>query len=286
MKKFKISILFLLVSNFAFSQGQYRTTVRPTQNLIVMIADGTSTSVVSAARLFKIYNNLGNNLHIDPHICGTIKTFNSNSPIPCSAPAASAFFTGIPSRAGNISIYPLADPENDILFQFDPARAFQPLATILEAARIDQQKAVGIVVTCDFTHATPAALAAHNHSRARRAEIASQMAHQNLDVLFGGGTRDVSESMKEHFARNNITFIQNNIDAFRRFESGKVWALWNEIALPNELDRNPEKIPSLKEMTQKAIELLSQNENGFFLMVEGSQIDWLAHANDAGGMIT
>jgi len=285
MKKFKISILFLLVSIFAFSQGQYRTPVRPTQNLIVMVADGTSLPVLSAARWFKIYNNLGNNLHIDPFICGTVKTFNSNSPIPCSAPAASAFFTGVPARAGNISIYPLADPENDILFQFDPARAYQPLATILEAARIDQQKAVGLVVTCDFTHATPAAAAAHHYSRGARRDIARQMAHQNLDVMFGSGIRDVSQDMKNHFARKNITYIANDIDAFRRFESGKVWALWNEIALPYELDRNPETIPSLREMTEKAIELLSQNENGFFLMVEGSQIDWLAHANDAGGII-
>lgn len=285
MKKLNISILLLFVSIFAFSQGQYRTSVRPTQNLIVMIPDGASLSVTSAARWFKIYNNLGTNLNIDPYICGTVKTFGSNAPIPDSAPAAAAFFTGVPARAGNLSIYPLADPENDILFQFDPNRAFQPLATILEAARIDQQKAVGLVVTCDFTHATPAAAAAHHHSRGSRRDIAHQMAHQNLDVLFGGGTRDVSENMREHFARKNITLIENDIDAFRRFESGKVWALWNEIALPYELDRDPNRFPSLREMTEKAIELLSQNENGFFLMVEGSQIDWLAHANDAGGII-
>jgi len=62
--------------------------------------------------------------------------------------------------------------------------------------------------------------------------------------------------------------------------------LFGRMDLPYDLDRDPEKTPSLEEMTRKALERLSKNKNGFFLMVEGSKVDWAAHANDAVGTIT
>ena len=65
----------------------------------------------------------------------------------------------------------------------------------------------------------------------------------------------------------------------------KVWALFGERALPYNIDRNPDVVPSLAEMTNKALEILSKKENGFFLMVEGSLVDWAAHANDAATII-
>ena len=285
MRKLNSAILFLFVSVLVSAQGNtYRNVVRPTQNVILMIPDGTSLSVISAARWYKIHNNLGRNLNIDPFISGTVQHFNSNSPIPCSAPAGGAFMTGVAAQAHNVSIYPPADPENDI-FPVNPDRAYQPLATILEAAKIDLGMSVGIVVTCHFVHATPASAAAHHYARNDYGIIARQMVHQNLDVLFGGGTTFITEEFRNHLERNNTTVLKDDIEAFRRFESGRLWALWHPIAMPYELDRNPAVTPSLEEMTVKAIELLSQNENGFFLLVEGSMVDWLAHANDAGGMI-
>jgi len=62
--------------------------------------------------------------------------------------------------------------------------------------------------------------------------------------------------------------------------------LFGKKDMPYDLDRDPEKVPSLAEMTRKAIELLSKNKKGFFLMVEGSKVDWAAHSNDAVGVIT
>ena len=250
-----------------------------------MIPDGTSIGVVSAARWYKIYNELGNRLHIDPFLCGTVKTYSSNSPIGDSAPTAACYMTGVPQQAGNISIYPLADPENDLVY-VDPNRAYQPLATILEAGKIEQNRATGLVVTCEFSHATPAGCAAHHYNRGNYKALTLQMAHQNLDVVFGGGNKYVSDEMKQHFDSKNITYIKNDIDSFRQFERGKVWALFAESELPYDLDRDAQKVPSIEEMTRKAIELLSQDENGFFLMVEGSLVDWAAHANDAVGCIT
>jgi len=252
-----------------------------------MIPDGTSIGVVSAARWYQIYNKLGGeNLNIDPYICGTVKTFSSNAPIGDSAPTTSTYMTGMPQRTGNVAIYPLADPENDLI-PVDPSMAYQPLTTILEAAKIEQNKATGLVVTVEFPHATPADCSAHYHKRGEYKYIASQMAYNNLDVVFGGGNKILTDDMKEHFKKTNTTLIQNDVNAFRSFNgSEKVWALFRDMDLPYDLDRDNSEVPSLAEMTQKAIDRLSKNENGFFLMVEGSKVDWTAHANDAVGCIT
>lgn len=251
-----------------------------------MIPDGTSIGVVSAARWYQIYKKQGTNLAIDPYLCGTVKTFSSNAPIGDSAPTTSAYMTGMPQQTGNVAIYPLADPENDLV-TVDPAKAYQPLATILEAAKYQQGKATGLVVTCEFPHATPADCSAHYYNRGKYEYIAPQMAYNNLDVMFGGGNSILTDDIKQHFKKTGTTLIQNDAEAFRTFNGNeKVWALFEERDIPYDLDRDPNQVPSLAEMTQKALDRLSKNENGFFLMVEGSKVDWSAHGNDAVGCIT
>ena len=290
--KNKIQILLLtllFIPLFGISQTYkyepYRKPIAPTKNVIVMIPDGTSMGVVSAARWYKVYNNLGNGLNIDPYICGTVKTFSSNAPIGDSAPTTSCYMTGMPQQTGNIAIYPPVDAVNDLL-EVNPDMAYQPLATILEAARIEKSKATGLVVTVEFPHATPADCSAHHYNRNNYKALAPQMAYQNLDVMFGGGNSFVADDMKEHFRQRNIRYIKDDIIAFQNHDAGKVWALFADRELPYDLDRDASRIPSLEEMTRKALDLLSQNENGFFLMVEGSKIDWAAHSNDAVGCIT
>jgi len=249
-----------------------------------MIPDGTSIGVYSAARWFKFYNNLGEGLHIDPYITGTVTTFSSNAPIGDSAPTGSTYATGVLQQSGNVAIHPEVS-END-LFQTDPSRTWQPAATILEALKIEKQKAVGLVVTCEFPHATPADFSAHHYKRSNYTALAAQMAYQNLDVMFGGGNGILTEDIKRHFKDNGTTLISDNRNALLNYAGdGKVWALFGDKALPYNMDRNPDKVPSLAEMTEKALQLLSKKEEGFFLMVEGSQVDWAAHANDAAPII-
>ena len=258
--------------------------VRPAKNLIVMIPDGTSLSVVSASRWVKVYRNEGNHLNIDPYLSGTVTTFSSNAPIGDSAPTTSTYMTGIPQQAANISMYPVADPANDIV-KLNPDSAYQPLATILEAMKIEQKKAAGLVVTCEFPHATPADCASHHYSRSKYEFLAPQMAANNLEVMFGGGNDFITDAMKAHLKSTGTTLIQDDKNALMNFSGEKAWALFDKQAMPYDLDRDPEKIPSLAEMTSKALEILNKNENGFFLMVEGSKVDWAAHANDPAGMI-
>ena len=277
----KISTLFFLLIASAML---FASEVRPVKNLIVMIPDGTSLSVYSAARWFKYYNGMGDQLNLDPYITGTVTTFSSNAPIGDSAPTGSAYATGVLQQTGNVAIHPEVS-END-LFPVDATRSFQPAATIMEALKIDKQKAVGVVVTCEFPHATPADFTAHHYKRSNYKALAPQIAYQNLDVLFGGGNGILTSDIRKHFENNGTTLISDDRQALLNYNgSGKVWALFGEKALPYNIDRNPDKVPSIAEMTEKAIELLSKKENGFFLMVEGSQVDWAAHANDAATMI-
>lgn len=284
MKKISIFLLLVLFASFTFARKVKE--VKPVKNVILMIPDGTSLGVYSAARWYKIYNNLGEGLNIDPYITGTVSTFSSNAPIGDSAPTTSAYMTGIPSRTGHVSIYPVHDPEND-LYPIDSTMAYQPLTTILEASRIENNKATGLVVTCEFPHATPADCAAHHYNRSNYKALAPQMAYQNLDVMFGGGNGILTDDIKQHFKNKGTNLIQDNRNAMLDYsDDNPVWALFGDRAMPYDIDRNPEKFPSLAEMTQKAIEILSKKENGFFLMVEGSQVDWAAHGNDPVGIIT
>lgn len=286
MKRLNLSILLLLVSFTLWGQ-QYHKAVRPTKNVIVMIPDGTSIGVVSAARWYQIYNKLGgDNLAIDPYICGTVKTHSSNAPIGDSAPTTSCYMTGVPQRTGNVSIYPVADPKNDLV-SIDSTMAYQPLATILEAMKYQQNKATGLVVTCEFPHATPADCSAHYYNRGAYEYIAPQIAYNNLDVVFGGGVSILTDDIRAHFNKTGTMLVENDINAFRQLTGGdKAWALFGDRDIPYDIDRDATKIPSLAEMTQKALDKLSQNDNGFFLMVEGSKVDWSAHGNDAVGCIT
>lgn len=281
MRKLNALILFLAVTLVAFAQD-----VKPVKNVIVMIPDGTSTGVYSAARWYKIYNKMGDKLHIDPYLSGTVTTHSSDAPIGDSAPTGSTYATGVLQQTGNVAIYPVANPEND-LYPVDANRTYQPATTILEASKIVKNKAVGLVVTCEFPHATPADFSSHYYNRSAYKVLAPQIAYQNLDVMFGGGVGILTDDIRQHFNNNGTVLIENDRAALLNYnKTDKVWALFGERALPYDIDRNPDKVPSLAEMTEKALEILSKDENGFFMMVEGSQVDWAAHANDAVGMIT
>lgn len=279
MKKIKLFFTLFLITATIVAQE-----VRPVKNVIVMIPDGTSVGVYSAARWFKYFTQGDDRLHIDPYIAGTVTTFSSNAPIGDSAPTGSCYATGVLQQTGNVAIHPEVS-END-LFAVDGERTYQPAATILEASRIEMNKAVGLVVTCEFPHATPADFSAHHYKRSNYKALAPQIVNQNLTVMFGGGNGILDDAMKRHLSDIGTVLIQDDRQALLDYTGGdKVWALFGKKALPYDIDRNPDKVPSLAEMTDKALEVLSKDPNGFFLMVEGSQVDWAAHANDPAAII-
>ncbi len=249
-----------------------------------MIPDGTSSDLLSIARWYNIYQNSENSrLAIDNYLCGYVKTHCSNSPIGDSAPTTSAYMTGVLSQAGFVSTYPPVTLQD--LTVLDSTKAYQPLITLLEAAKYVHRKATGLVFTCEFPQATPADCAAHTPNRKAYKAIAKQMVYNNIDVVIGGGTNHLQIPEQEYLIKQGYEVLLDNSEAFRKSDAPKLWSLFEPENMPYSIDRDSLKTPSLAEMTRKAIRALSQNKNGFFLMVEGSLIDWAAHDNDPKTMI-
>ena len=261
------------------------------KNVIVLIADGCASEQYTLARWFK-----GEPLHLDAIRVGAVKTYISDSVIADSAPTGSAYATGVRTSDKFISV----GPKPEVLTTEPvppPEWSYRPLATVLEGARL-LGKATGVVSTSRVSHATPAAYLAHVPSRTMEADIMEQAVYQGVDVVLGGGKAYLLPADRggERLDRENL------VDVLRRrgyavierrgqlaaVESGKVFGMFADGHMAAEIDR-PELAPhepTLEEMTRKAIELLSRNPKGFFLMVEASQIDWACHANDPAHLLS
>lgn len=270
------------------------------KNIIVLVPDGCNEAVQTVARWYK-----GSALALDSIHVGDVAVHMANSVIPGSAACATSFATGHKTSKAHIGVGPKTD---DLLTGLEPtAPPFAPVTTILEAAKL-KGKSTGLISTSRITHATPASFAAHIQSRGLENEIMEHMVYNNLDIAFGGGLRHLipkdqtyttsfgdTWSGKRTDGQDLIQVLEDRgyqlVDSKASMEaltSGKAWGMFASSHMMPDLDRTrfaPEE-PSIAEMTQKAIDLLSQNDEGFFLMVEGSQVDWAGHANDPIYMIT
>ena len=261
------------------------------KNVIVLMADGCGANHTTIARWYK-----GAPLAIDKSACGLIRTFSADSIITDSAPAATAFATGYKTDDKFIGILPDRTTIPGVKPNTEDRR-FKPVATVLEGAKY-VGKATGLVVTSNIQHASPAGYSAHWPDRSNFHEIAVQQVHQNIDVVFGGGTRyllpkekggsrEDGEDLFEVLKSKGYAIVYTR-DTMITCRDNKVWGLFAQDAMAYEVDRPlvaPTE-PSLAEMTGKAIEILSRKEEGFFLFVEGSKVDWASHANDPMGVIS
>ena len=235
------------------------------KNIILYIGDGMGVAHITAGL------TVNGSLHLQRfNSAGLITTHASDKFITDSAAGATAMATGEKTYNGAISVSP----------------AGEPLKTVLEYAE-EQGMSTGLVATCHITHATPACFVAHIDDRNKECLIAEQMVHSGVDVVFGGGLGYFLPKSTPGSKRND----ENNLmvqwqsthrivltaDAFRSLDQPeKVVGLFYMDDPPRIEQREPE----LAALTKKAIEILSANPEGFFLMVEGSQIDWAAHDND------
>lgn len=276
-------VLFIVLLFLSFSLKSQKEI----KNIIFMIPDGTSIDVLSIARW---YNN-SIPLAVDRYICGLLKTHSSDAPIGDSAPTGSTFSTGHLSQSGFVATYPYKIMDGENIINTNKEKANTPLFTILEASKLLNKK-TGLVFTCHFPHATPADFSAHTKNRSNYEGIAKQMVYNNMDVVIGGGQKFISPlNRTDKIDLSKILIdkkynIVSNLKDFRNFNGEKLWALFASQDFKNDIDRDTTQEPSLAEMTNKAIKILSKNKNGFFLMVEGSKVDWSAHDNDPIGMVT
>lgn len=289
-KPIKIAALVLLSAAMAggVSYANRERKVKPVKNVILMIPDGTSTSVLSVVRWFREFNSPEGGkarLASDPYLCGYVRQACSDAPVAASPAAMSSFMTGYHVQSSNLSVYPKKHPGQD-LFEVNADSTWQPLATVMEAAKIVGHKSTGLVATVIASHATPAATSSHVVSRADNFNIMRQMASNGVDVVFAGGCRHVDDGVREIFKDKGIKYVEKSVPEFRALDAAPAWALFSDGDMDYDLDRDTTAEPSLVEMTEKAISLLSADRDGFFLMVEGSKVDYAAHSNDPAGIIS
>ncbi len=256
------------------------------RNVIVLIPDGCSQSVETLARWYS-----GQPLELDNMVTGTVSTYSTDSVITDSSAAATAFATGYKTTNGFISIGPSNSTVLSTLEMPPEKLQYRPLATVLEASKL-KGKATGLVSTSRVTHATPAGFASHVDNRDNETQIIEQMVYENVDVVFGGassylipkadgGQRTDGENLTKVLLNRGYQYVDTR-DKMMNLTSGRAWGLFASSHMAPDIDRAelaPTE-PSLSEMAGKAVQLLSKNKNGFFLMVEGSQVDWADHAND------
>jgi len=260
------------------------------KNVIVLIGDGMGPAQVSAARDYSRHFLNKNHLELDAYYVGQATTYADrgedggvmvSGEVTDSASAGTAFATGHKTYNAGISV-----SNEDVS---------KPFASVIEASE-KVGKSTGLVTTARITHATPAVYASHVRNRDNEAAIASQYLNdQSVDVLFGGG-KQFFLSKEEKGKRTDKTIIpdfeakgykvvydKQGLEALGT-NDGKALGLFNSSHVDYVLDRD-ETVPSLADMSQKAIELLSQNPNGFTMMIEGGRIDHAGHSNDFPALV-
>eukprot|EP01133_Synstelium_polycarpum_P013437 gene13437-15836_t len=241
------------------------------RNVIFMIGDGFGPAAATMARVAQETKSGGvlKRLNLDDYLVGTVKTFSNSSWVTDSAAGATAYATGVHTYNEGVSI--------------DPSK--KPVGTLFEAAKTKNMK-TGVVVTTRISDATPACFFSHSVSRKDEYFIIEQILEKDMDIILGGGMKFWNGTYDLAPAQG-YTCVQTKEDMLK-VESGKILGLFAPENLPFEIDRKTfaKDTPTLKEMTLKALELINKdNEHGFILMVEGSQIDIAGHANDAAAQI-
>ena len=280
-----------LVLSAAKEDRQAKSKEKEPINVIMMVMDGTSVSTTTLSRWYK-----GGNLAMDEMLAGGVRTYSAESAITDSAPAATALATGHKSNDKYVGILPSV-VKSPGLQSVKPEDAQKPVANVLEGAKL-QGKATGLISTSEIQHATPAGFSAHATHRTNYGDIAEQQVYQGIDVVLGGGKESLAPSTSKNARKDGenllnvldkkkYDFVQSR-DELLESASNKIWGSFASGALAYDFDRETTQPsqPTLAEMTVKAIEMLNKDKDGFFLFVEGSKVDWAAHANDPIGMIS
>ncbi len=244
------------------------------KNVIVLIGDGMGPSYMTAHRYMKDNPKTFEmeQTEFDKHLVGTQVTYpeDEHQNITDSASAATAMSAGVKTYNAAIAV------DNDKT----------NVKTVLEQAK-ERGKSTGLVATSEITHATPAAFGAHDVSRKNMDAIGSDYFDEKIngkhkvDVLLGGGINNFvrkDRNLTEEFKKDGYSYVTDRQQLLND-KSDQILGLFAPGGFDKMIDRN-DKAPSLAEMTNAAIDRLNKNKNGFFLMVEGSQIDWAGHDND------
>ncbi|MGK7393061.1 MAG: alkaline phosphatase [Candidatus Cyclobacteriaceae bacterium M3_2C_046] len=274
MKKFILSVFvvgLVILNNSCTESNSAQTatteSVAKPKNIILMIGDGMGFAQVTAGMVSESTRGL----HMEKMpFTGFSKTRSSDNLITDSAAGATALATGNKTYNGAIGVDSLKNK----------------LTTILEIAE-EQGLSTGVVATSSITHATPASFYAHQESRKWDEAIALDLVNSSVDLFMGGGRkffeqREDGQDLTRQLQENGFTLL-NTVDEAARVSTDKIGYF---IAEEQPMSYVSGRGNFLPEATSAAIDHLNKDEDGFFLMVEGSQIDWGGHANDLKYVIT
>lgn len=263
-RRYSHILAVLAIFLFSLLQVQGQELSNP-KNIIFLIGDGMGLSQISAADFEIAPLNLRRFKKL-----GLQTTTSANEYVTDSAAAGTALSTGFKTNKGYVGV----DVDK------------KPLKNVFEYGK-ESGKTVGFVVTSTINHATPAAFSSHVESRNHYNEIAEQQVSGDIDVMIGGGLCNLVPQFMPGSRRKdnkNLLFelrrrmpVIQTIDAFRLLGVPKQLAA---VFSSGHLPRASKRDYNLGELVDKAIRVLNQNEKGFFLMVEGSQIDLAGHKND------
>lgn len=269
ISKFLATIMALVMSVFGsaglvgnisddYTEGKYK-------NVILLIGDGMSFNTVAATEALTGVDLVMNDMAVtaSSDIDSFMNTYTD------SAAGGTALATGVRVINSTVGVYPFD------IFSINDLNVPMNLCELAKANGM----AAGVVTTDQTSGATPSAFSAHTSFRTNEGQISADQLGSDLDLIWGGDTESIT---KEKAEANGWTYIDNQDDMFALEDGSRSIAQFNYDDLYNCTDEY--NTPSIEEMTVKAIDLLSEDEDGFFLMVEGACIDKNAHNNVMEGV--
>jgi alkaline phosphatase len=267
-KLLKIFGLFILAILFVSCYSTKKAVIgknREIKNVILMIGDGMGLPDVYAAMTV---SDSPLNIEQCTNI-GLQKTFSDDNYITDSGAAGTALATGHKTKNGSIGV----DSKGN------------PVKSILKIAK-EHGLATGLVSTSSITHATPASFVANQSNRGSYEDIAADFLKTDIDIFIGGGIDHFAKRKDKHSLLDSLKLRGYEVDTTLSSVLGssalKLAGLTAHVHNPYRLKGRGDMLPL---SSRKAISILKNNHRGFFLMIEGSEIDWAGHANAADTLV-
>ncbi len=242
------------------SNGYYDDNIK---NVIYLIGDGMGTNHLYKT---KKERNIPLAMETIETRAGSM-TRSLSSSVTDSAAGGTALATGVRTSNGAIGVY-----------MTDLTATFSYPKNITELCK-ENGMLTGVVTTDETSGATPSSFSAHESDRGRAAQISQDQLNSDIDLVWGAENGYVTKSEAEAVG---FEYVKTYEDMMALPEGGRSFAQFDNALWT--LEQSDNATPTLKQMTMKAIDILDDTDEGFFLMVEGAHIDKHSHSNDGAAM--